>query len=77
MTGTIDLHTEARHHMSGTTDDAKGRVKEAVGDLADDEDLQREGKADRAAGTIKDKLSDAKEWVEDKVDDVKDRVTKD
>jgi len=60
--------------MSGTTDDMKGRAKEAVGDLTDDDRLKREGKADRAAGSVKDKLDDAKDWVEDKVDDVRDKV---
>lgn len=34
-------------------DDAKGRVKEAAGDLAGDEDLKREGKVDRASGKAK------------------------
>jgi uncharacterized protein YjbJ (UPF0337 family) len=37
----------------GSLDEAKGRAKEAVGDLTDDESLQSEGKVDRAAGGIK------------------------
>lgn len=61
--------------MGGSKDDMKGRAKEAIADLTDDEDLHREGKADRASGTVKDKAEDAKEWVEDKVDRVKDAVT--
>lgn len=56
------------------TDDLKGRAKEAAGDLTNDKDLQREGKADQASGKVKEKLGDAKDWVEDKVDDAKDRV---
>lgn len=44
-------------------DDAKGRVKEAVGDLADDKDLKREGKIDRATGAAKEKLDDAADKV--------------
>ena len=60
--------------MGGTSDDIKGRAKEALGDLKDDDDLKREGKADRAAGKVKDKVEDAKDWVEDKVDDAKDRA---
>ena len=63
--------------MSGKTDDMKGRVKEAVGDLTGDKDLQREGKVDQAAGKIKDKAKDATDLVEDKVDDVKDKLKKD
>ena len=34
--------------MSGSTDDIKGRIKEAAGDLTNDDDLKREGKADQA-----------------------------
>jgi uncharacterized protein YjbJ (UPF0337 family) len=43
----------------GTTDDAKGRVKEAAGDLTGDKDLKREGKVDKAAGKAKDAVGDA------------------
>ena len=63
--------------MDPNTDDLKGRAKEAAGDLTDDDRLKREGKADRASGTVKKKLGDAKEWAEDRVDDVKDTVTRD
>lgn len=62
--------------MSGTTDDMKGRAKEAAGAITDNDDLKREGKTDRAAGKAKDKVEDAKNWVEDKVDDVRDSVQK-
>lgn len=40
-------------------DKAKGRAKEAAGDLTGDRDLQREGKVDRASGGIKEKLNEA------------------
>jgi uncharacterized protein YjbJ (UPF0337 family) len=63
--------------MDGKADDIKGRAKEAVGDLTDDDELKREGKLDQATGSIKEKLDDAKEWVEDKVNDVSDRVKRD
>lgn len=43
----------------GTTDDLKGRVKEAGGDLTGDKDLKNEGKVDQASGTVKDKVGDA------------------
>jgi len=39
--------------MPENADDAKGRVKEAAGDLTDDDDLKREGKVDRATGKVK------------------------
>lgn len=34
-------------------DEAKGRVKEAAGDLSGDRHLQREGQVDQAAGKAK------------------------
>jgi Uncharacterized protein conserved in bacteria len=39
--------------MSGTSDQIKGRVKEAVGVLTDDQRLKDEGKVDQAAGKVK------------------------
>ena len=48
-------------------DDAKGRAKEAAGDLSGDEDLKREGKVDQAAGKVK----DAVDAVTDKLKDTK------
>jgi uncharacterized protein YjbJ (UPF0337 family) len=60
-----------------TSDDLKGRVKEAVGDLTDNADLKREGKVDRASGKIKETLNDAKDKLEDVVDEVKDKLHRD
>lgn len=51
-------------------DEAKGRMKEAAGDLTGDDELKREGKTDRAAGGIKEKVGDA-------VDSVRDKLNKD
>ena len=42
--------------MTEKTEDLKGRTKEAAGDLTGDESLQREGKVDQAASTIKEKV---------------------
>ena len=63
--------------MAGTADEIKGKAKEAVGDLTDDDELEREGKVDQAAGGVKEKLADAKDWLEDRVDDAKDRLHRD
>jgi uncharacterized protein YjbJ (UPF0337 family) len=51
----------------GAFDDAKGKVKEAAGDLSGDKDLQKEGKVDQATGTVKDKVDDAADKVKDAV----------
>jgi uncharacterized protein YjbJ (UPF0337 family) len=49
-------------------DETEGRIKEAVGDLTDNEDLQREGKIDRAKGAAKDAVDDAGDKVKDALD---------
>ena len=61
---------------NGKTDQAKGRIKQAAGDLTGNKDLKREGKADEAAGKVKDKLDDAKRAGEDVVDTVRDVITR-
>ena len=53
--------------MSDKTDQAKGRIKEAAGDLTGDKDLKNEGKADRIGGEIKEKVGDAIDKVKDAV----------
>jgi uncharacterized protein YjbJ (UPF0337 family) len=52
--------------MEEKIDEAKGRVKEAAGDLTDDDGLKDEGKVDEAVSSVKEKVDD----VGDKVKDV-------
>ncbi len=49
----------------GTMDKAKGRVKEAAGDLTDDQSLKDEGKVDKASGSVKEGVGDAADKVKD------------
>ncbi|MGA9857710.1 MAG: CsbD family protein [Solirubrobacteraceae bacterium] len=51
----------------GTVDNAKGKVKEAAGDLTDDQSLKNEGKVDKASGSIKDAVGGAADKVKDVV----------
>ena len=46
-------------------DDAKGRVKEAAGNLTGDDDLKREGKIDKASGAAKDGVEKAADKAKD------------
>ena len=55
--------------MGTNFDEIKGRAKEAVGDITDDRDLEREGKVDKAKGDVK----EFTDKVGDKVKDVIDR----
>jgi uncharacterized protein YjbJ (UPF0337 family) len=63
--------------MDNDLDQAKGRIKQAAGDLTDNKDLKREGKIDETAGKAKEFVEDTKDKAEDLVDKVKDRLTKD
>jgi uncharacterized protein YjbJ (UPF0337 family) len=47
------------------SDEAKGRLKEAAGDLTGNKDMKREGKVDRAEGAAKDKVDSAGDKVKD------------
>ena len=56
-------------------DEAKGRVKEAAGDLTDNDDLKREGKADQAAADVKEGVEKVADKAGDAVDKVKDKLS--
>lgn len=60
--------------MSGFTDKISGRAKQAAGDLTDNDDLEREGEVDEAAGKAKDAVDDVKDGIDDAIDDVKERL---
>lgn len=51
----------------GSVDDGKGRIKEAAGDLTNDDSLKNEGKIDQATGKVKDTVGDAADKVKDKL----------
>jgi uncharacterized protein YjbJ (UPF0337 family) len=57
-------------------DDAKGRVKEAAGDLTGDDDLKEEGKLDQAAGKAKDVADSAKDKVDEAIEGVRGRLNR-
>lgn len=50
---------------SGDADELKGRAKEAAGDLTGNERLENEGKVDRAAGSVKEKVGALVDKVRD------------
>jgi len=58
--------------MSGTTDVVKGRIKEAAGALAGNDQLRAEGKTDQAVGKVKQVAEKAVDEVEKAVKKVSD-----
>ena len=59
--------------MGSGMDEMKGRAKEAMGDLTEDDDLKREGKRDQIGADVKEKAEQAKDKVDEAVDNVKER----
>jgi uncharacterized protein YjbJ (UPF0337 family) len=58
-------HTR-RTAMGSKSDKIKGRVKEALGALTDNDRLKREGQRDQVVGKVKDKVERVAEKVKDK-----------
>jgi len=61
--------------MSGEADKISGRIKQAAGDLTDNEELKNEGEADETAGKAKDAIGDAQEKVNEGIDSLKDKLS--
>jgi uncharacterized protein YjbJ (UPF0337 family) len=53
--------------MGGKTDQIKGRIKEAVGVLTDDDSLNNEGKLDQVGGEVKETAERVAEKVKETV----------
>lgn len=60
-----------KDRVEGTADKLKGNLKETAGNATDDRDLQDEGKADQAEGSVKDFIGKAKESAQDLLDKAK------
>ena len=58
--------------MGSTTDKIKGRVKEAVGVLTDNDRLKREGQTDQVVGEVKEAAEKVKDKVARVVEKIKD-----
>jgi uncharacterized protein YjbJ (UPF0337 family) len=52
------------------TDKAKGRIKKAAGDLADDASLRRQGRQEERKGEAKEELAEAHEKADRKAEEV-------
>jgi uncharacterized protein YjbJ (UPF0337 family) len=61
--------------LDNKAEQAKGKVKQAAGDLTGDDELRREGKVDEASGSAKEKVGDLKDKAEGAIDSVKDKLT--
>ena len=62
----------SKDRIGGMMDEAKGKAKEVWGDLTGNEDTEAEGQMDQVKGEAKKGLADAKDKVDDVVDDLTD-----
>jgi uncharacterized protein YjbJ (UPF0337 family) len=60
--------------MGARSEQATGHAKETVGRIMGDANLESEGKADRQAGDVKEKVGHAKDQVEELVDKAADKA---
>lgn len=52
--------------MEGKLDQAKGRIKKAIGELTDDQELKNEGTIDKVAGKVKEGVEKVKDTFQGK-----------
>lgn len=63
--------------VQGKWDEAKGKVKQAVGDATDNEEMKREGQMDEAKGEGRQAVGEAKDALDNAKDSIKDAFKKD
>ena len=59
-----------KDEMKGRSEQIKGKVKQATGDLTDDERLREEGLADEASGEARETLGRARRKVGEAIEDL-------
>jgi uncharacterized protein YjbJ (UPF0337 family) len=63
-----------RDEIKGKAEQAKGYVKEEAGEVLNDPELEGEGRAERAAGKLREGFGKAKRKVGEAVDDLADKI---
>ena len=59
-----------RDELKGKSDQVKGKLKQAAGDLTDDERLHDEGVADEAAGDVQEGFGRGRRKVGEAIEDI-------
>jgi uncharacterized protein YjbJ (UPF0337 family) len=63
-----------RDELAGRTEQVKGRMKQKLGEMTDDERLHDEGVADEAAGDVQEGFGRARRKVGEAIKDVGDTI---
>jgi uncharacterized protein YjbJ (UPF0337 family) len=68
-----DLEKEGmKNSLEGKAKEAKGKIKDAVGGLSGDDEMQAEGKVDQVTGKVQDAVGKAERNTARNVRDMKD-----
>ncbi len=65
-----------RDELDGKAESLKGKVKQAAGDLTDNQNLHDEGVADEAEGNVKDAFGRGRRKVGEAINDLGDAIKK-
>jgi uncharacterized protein YjbJ (UPF0337 family) len=65
-----------RDELQGRTDKVKGKIKQAAGDLTDNDQLHDEGVADEAAGSVQEGFGRARRKVGEAIEDIGEDIKK-
>jgi uncharacterized protein YjbJ (UPF0337 family) len=63
-----------KDEIEGKFDQAKGAVKDKVGEATGDRDLEAEGEADRAGGNLREGFGTARRKVGEAINDIGDKI---
>ena len=63
-----------RDELEGKAEQLKGKVKQGVGDLTDNERLRSEGVADEAGGDVQEGFGKARRKVGETIEDIGDQI---
>ena len=63
-----------RDEVEGKWDQAKGKTKETIGEVFDDEELENEGRAEHAGGKVEEGFGKARRKVGEAIEDVGDAI---
>ena len=63
-----------RDEMKGKTDQVKGKIKQAAGDLTDNDQLHDEGVADEAAGDVQEGFGRGRRKIGEAIEDIGENI---
>lgn len=63
-----------RDEVKGRTDQVRGKIKQAAGDLMDDDRLRDEGVADEAAGEVQEGFGRGRRKVGEAIEDIGENI---